>query len=217
MELIKNGNKTEQPLEFSKLQGFDVLESLPEEPKLKSYNEEFYSSLSNLKFLSLTAPEEERLLYKFETNKNTAITSTIGQMRTTVDDLKNANKGNAIMLDEIRQNVQNLRVRVDNTEGVSFDDIRPEIDNLRNKLQVFLVNQKGEKFKLIKEIALLQKEKVELYSQLSMCVQRLDKVEREVGRKKNKGESKGNKRGFLVDKSGANTGMTEKEIRTEKL
>ena len=41
---IKSDNQ-EQNLEFNKIQGFDVLEKLPEDSKMKSYNEEYYSSL----------------------------------------------------------------------------------------------------------------------------------------------------------------------------
>ena len=52
---IKSDNQ-EQNLEFNKIQGFDVLEKLPEDSKMKSYNEEYYSSLSNLKFVSITIP-----------------------------------------------------------------------------------------------------------------------------------------------------------------
>ena len=39
-------------IEFTKLQGFDVFEKLPEEQMLKSYNEDFYTSLSKLNFIS---------------------------------------------------------------------------------------------------------------------------------------------------------------------
>ena len=41
--------------------GFDVLDTLQEEQKLKSYNDEFYSTLSNMKFLSIIIPLKDKL------------------------------------------------------------------------------------------------------------------------------------------------------------
>ena len=63
MQQTKNETKQEQPLEFTKIQGFDVLDKLPEETKLKSYNEEFFNTLNNLKFLSCSIPDDDKLFY----------------------------------------------------------------------------------------------------------------------------------------------------------
>ena len=41
-----------QKLELNKLSGFDILERLPEDQMLRSYNEEFYTSLNNVKIIS---------------------------------------------------------------------------------------------------------------------------------------------------------------------
>ena len=71
--------------------GFDVLDTLPEEEKLKSYNDEFYSTLSNMKFLSLTMLPEDKLFYHFEKNNNASITSTAGQAFVTINELKEQN------------------------------------------------------------------------------------------------------------------------------
>ena len=39
-------------IEFNKLQGFDVLEKLPEEKFIDNYNEQFYSTLEGLKLVA---------------------------------------------------------------------------------------------------------------------------------------------------------------------
>jgi hypothetical protein len=72
----QNSNK----IELNKLSGFDVLEKLPEEQMLKSYNEEFYTSLTNYKFVSLTTPPDNRLFYHFEQNENASVSTTTGQL-----------------------------------------------------------------------------------------------------------------------------------------
>jgi len=72
---------TNNKLELNKIPGFDILEKLPEEQMLKSYNEEFYSSLSNVKIMSLPViPDNNRLLYHFEQNENASISTTTGQL-----------------------------------------------------------------------------------------------------------------------------------------
>jgi hypothetical protein len=73
--------KPSTKIELNKLPGFDILEKLPEEQMLKSYNEEFYSSLSNVKIMSLPIiPDNNRLLYHFEQNENASISTTTGQL-----------------------------------------------------------------------------------------------------------------------------------------
>ena len=80
-------NQPSNKIEFNKLQGFDVLEKLPEERAETSYNEQFYSSLSNMKFLSMTIPDENKLFYHFEQNENASVTTTTGQVLKTYEDL----------------------------------------------------------------------------------------------------------------------------------
>lgn len=52
---------------------------------------------------------------------------------------------------------------------------------MKKNLQNVLVEQKTENFKLIKEIAILEKEKIEVQNNIYMCLGRLHKLEREVG------------------------------------
>lgn len=67
-------------IELNKIPGFDILEKLPEEQMLKSYNEEFYNSLSNLKIMSMPLFSDNRLLYHFEQNDNASVSTTTGQL-----------------------------------------------------------------------------------------------------------------------------------------
>lgn len=67
-------------IELNKLPGFDILERLPEEQMLKSYNEEFYTSLTNAKIISLPLIHDSRLFYHFEQNENASISTTTGQL-----------------------------------------------------------------------------------------------------------------------------------------
>jgi hypothetical protein len=68
-------------VELNKLPGFDILEKLPEEYMLRSYNEEFYNSISNAKIATLPLiPDYDRLFYQFEQNDNASISTNTGQL-----------------------------------------------------------------------------------------------------------------------------------------
>jgi hypothetical protein len=67
-------------VELNKLPGFDILEKLPEDQMMKSYNEEFYSTLSQVKIMSLPVIPEKKYFYNFEQNDNASISSTTGQL-----------------------------------------------------------------------------------------------------------------------------------------
>ena len=96
-------------LEMKNIPGFDVLESMQEEQKYKSYNDEFYNTLSQLKFLSLTIPPENHLFYHFEKNNNASITSTAGQIFVTVNELKQENINLKKVIEEVQENINNLK------------------------------------------------------------------------------------------------------------
>ena len=174
---IKSDNQ-EQNLEFNKIQGFDVLEKLPEDSKMKSYNEEYYSSLSNLKFVSITIPQENKLFYHFEQNPNASVTTTTGQMYVVYKDLKEATLEIKQILGEVEEAIQTIYGGVEECDKVIFDEINPEIRKIERNLQQFLVNQTTENFKLIKEIAILEKEKADLVSKMEMCMAKLDRIEK---------------------------------------
>ena len=186
---VTDPTKTPNTLEFAKIPGFDVLEKLPEEEKLSSYNEEYYSTLSNLKFLSCTIPQDDILFYHFETNKNASLTSSTAQCQVTIKELMEVNKEINADIEIIRDKVDKLRERVhNNSDEDTCANLKPEIERLDKELRKFLIEQKTKNFQLIKEIAILKKEKDELYNQIQICVQRLNKVEIDVGKncKKNK-------------------------------
>jgi len=69
-------------IELNKLQGFDLLEKLPEERMLKSYNEEFYNTLqnSNIKVVSLPIIPDNKLFYHYVQNENASVSTSIGQL-----------------------------------------------------------------------------------------------------------------------------------------
>ena len=209
--------KKENPqIEYTKIQRLDVFEKLPEEGKLKSYNSEFFNSLSNLKFLSLTVPAEDKLFYHFEQNQNASLTSTIGQMETTVKELSSINLEVKDYLEIIQSHVDILRKRVEVKDEEGLDDLLPEIEKLEKSLKKFLVEQKTENFKLIKEIAILQKDKDDLYNQIQICFSSSAKVEKDVG-KKCKNLKKNNDKSFHMNQTQMNSTVSEKEYPNTKV
>ena len=170
-------------IEFNKLQGFDVLEKLPEEKLQSTYNEQFYSSLSNMKFLSMTIPDENKLFYHFETNENASVTTSTGQVLKTFQDLFLENESVKKILRTIKGDISRLFKDYENIDETITSEIKPEILKMEKKLQNYLVEQKTENFKLIKEIAILDKEKAEIQKQIEIALGRLDRLEAEVGLK----------------------------------
>lgn len=66
--------------ELNKMQGIDVLDKLAEGHTLKSYNEEYYNSLSNFKMINVPIELENKLFYHFEQNENASVSTTTGQL-----------------------------------------------------------------------------------------------------------------------------------------
>lgn len=212
-------------LEMKNMPGFDVLDTIQEEQKYKSYNDEFYNTLSQLKFLSLTIPPENHLFYHFEKNNNASITSTTGQIFVTVNELKQENTNLQKVIEEIQESIENLKKNVENIQEDSTGDIYSEIKNLEKKLQVFIVETKTETFKLIKEVATLKKDKNEIFAQIQNAFSRVEKLEKELGKNKKRlnklsmninKNNVNNDKTFLETKSFNNTLGTNKEnIQTE--
>ena len=218
-------NLGEPNIDMKNIPGFDVLDSLPEDQKLKSYNDQFYSTLSGLKFLSLTIPPEDKLFYHFEKNNNASITSIAGQVNVTINELKQEDISLKEMIADIQENMKNLRVEVESISVENTGDVLNEIKNLEKRLQVFIVETKTENFKLIKEVANLKKEKNELYNQIQLAFQRVEKLEKELGKNKKKlnklkmnvnKQNVNNERTFMETKSFNNTLRTNNEkVKTE--
>ena len=223
--LIQETDEKEPALEMKNIPGFDVLDSLPEEQKLKSYNDEFYSTLSNMKFLSLTVPPEDKLFYHFEKNNNASITSIAGQVFMTINELKQENTSLKQIITEVQEKINELKEGVNRIEEDSSGDIINEIKNLEKKLQVFVVESKTETFKLIKEVANLKKEKNDLISQIQQAFTRVERIEKELGKNKKRlnklnmnvnKQNVNNDKTFMETKSFNNTLGTNKEkVQTE--
>ena len=208
--LLDNYGQDDTKTEMKNMPGFDVLDSIPEEQKMKSYNDEFYNTLSNLKFLSLTIPAENRLFYHFEKNNNASITSTAGQIFVTINELKQENINLNKTIIELQENIDSLRKDVENIEENSSGDILNEIKNLEKKLQAFIVETKTETFKLIKEVATLKKEKNDIYNQIKAAFARVEKLEKDLG----KNRKRMNKLGMNINKNNVNNDKTFMETKS---
>ena len=208
--LNQESNENEPALEMKNIPGFDVLDSLPEEQKLKSYNDEFYSTLSNMKFLSLTVPPEDKLFYHFEKNNNASITSIAGQVFVTINELKQENLSLKKIIAQVQEKINELKEDVNKIEEDSSGDIINEIKNLEKKLQVFVVESKTETFKLIKEVANLKKEKNDLITQIQLAFARVERIEKELGKNK----KRLNKLNMNVNKQNANNDKTFMETKS---
>jgi len=208
--IINNFSEKEIGFEMKNIPGFDVMDSLPEDQKLKSYNDEFYSTLSNMKFLSLTVPPEDKLFYHFEKNNNASITSTVGQIFVTTNEMKEENISLKKIISEVQENINNLKIEVDKVEIDSAGDILNQIKNLEKKLQVFVVESKTETFKLIKEVANLKKDKNELYAQIQLAFSKVEKIEKELGKNK----KRMNKLNMNVNKQNVNNDKTFMETKS---
>ena len=201
----------EEPnFEMKNIPGFDVLDNIQEEQKMKSYNDEFYNTLSNLKFLSLTILNENQLFYHFEKNNNASITSTTGQIFVTVNELKQENINLKKIIEEVQGNIEVLKQLVESAGNEASGDIHNEIINLEKRLQLFIVESKTEKFKLIKELAILKKEKNEIYSQIQAAFARVEKLEKELGKNK----KRLNKLGININKNNVNNDKTFMETKS---
>ena len=179
-----NNTKNNNNIEFNKLQGFDVLEKLPGKNFNDTYNQEFYNTLDNLKFLSLSAPDEDKLFYHFEQNENASVSANAGQVLKSFTELFMNKMTVRKILRQCKKEFKEMKVDFDNIEPSLTEEIRSEIIKLEKRLQSFLVEQKTETIRLIKEIANLQKEKDALKGEIEACYERLYNLEKEIGTNK---------------------------------
>ena len=154
---------TANQIEFNKLQGFDVLEKLPPKNFNDTYNQEFYGTLENLKYLSLSVPDED------------------GQVLKSFMELFMNKMTIRKILRQCKKEFKEIKVDFDNIEPILTEEIRSEIIKMEKRLQTFLVEQKTETIRLIKEIANLQKEKDALKGEIESCYERLNNLEKEIG------------------------------------
>ena len=177
---IPNSNISNN-IEFNKLQGFDVLEKLPPKSVSDTYNQEFYNTLDNLKFISLSIPDEDKLFYHFEQNENASISANAGQVLKSFMELFMNKMTIRKTLRQCKKEFKAMKIDFDNIEPNITEEIRIEIIKMEKRLQNFLVEQKTETIRLIKEIANLQKEKEKLKDDIEACYERLNKLEKIIG------------------------------------
>jgi hypothetical protein len=214
-----NANSRNSPnnIEFNKLQGFDVLEQLPKKTFNDTYNQEFYTTLDNLKFLSLSVPDEEKLFYHFEQNENASISANAGQVLKSFMELFMNKMTIRKTLRQCKKEFKNMKVDFDNLEPNITEEIRAEIVKMEKRLQTFLVEQKTETIRLIKEIANLQKEKEKIKGEIESCYDRLNKLASIIGTNKDyyktiNDTKLGNKSGLEIKKKkniGPGVGLEE--------
>jgi hypothetical protein len=187
MNTLNNNNlnsNSSNNIEINKLQGFDVLEQLPKKSFNDNYNQEFYNTLDNLKFLSLSIPDEDKLFYHFEQNENASVSANAGQILKTFMELFMNKMNIRKTLRQCKKDFKQMKIDFDNIEPNITEEIRTEILKMEKRLQTFLVEQKTETIRLIKEIANLQKEKDHIKNEIEECVERLAKLEKIIGTNK---------------------------------
>lgn len=81
----------------------------------------------------------------------------------------------------MREEIAELKEEIKTVDSNIYEEYRPEIIKMKKNLQNVLVDQKTENFKLVKEIAILDKEKIEVQNSVYMALGKLHKLEREVG------------------------------------
>ena len=213
MNTLNNNNlnsNSSNNIEFNKLQGFDVLEQLPKKSFNDNYNQEFYNTLDNLKFLSLSIPDEDKLFYHFEQNENASVSANAGQVLKTFMELFMNKMNIRKTLRQCKKDFKQMKIDFDNIEPNITEEIRTEILKMEKRLQTFLVEQKTETIRLIKEIANLQKEKDHIKNEIEECFERLAKLEKIIGTNKDYfktiGDGKLVKNGFEPKKKKSSIG-----------
>ena len=153
-----------------------------EESMLKSYNETFYTSLKSLQFLSNPLPREQKLLYHFEQNESAAVSSTIGQLESALDDLIFKNEQIKKTMKDLKNEIKDLKDQInDDNKGGDSEEYAPQVKILQDALNNFIDKQKVENFRLKEEIALLEKEKAEVQQSIYDALGYLNKLEKVVG------------------------------------
>ena len=82
---------------------------------------------------------------------------------------------------ELEEEILELKKEIEVVDVQYYEFYRPEIVNLKKNMQNFLVEQKTENFKLIKEIAIIEKDKVDIQLKIYEALSKMIKLEKEVG------------------------------------
>ena len=168
-ELTTNTNIVSKPTKLTK-----------EESMLRSYNETFYSSLKGLSFIKDPLPIEDKLMYHFEQNDSASVSSTIGQLDSTLQELLLKNKEIKSNMNELNNEIKQLRVDIDKVND-HYNVYRPQIKILSDAIKNFVEKQKMENYRLKEEISILEKEKTEIQQGIDDALGYLNKLEKVVG------------------------------------
>jgi hypothetical protein len=82
---------------------------------------------------------------------------------------------------KLRDDIKKLKEEIEVLDTDIYNEYVPEISKMTKVLQRILIDQKTENFKLIKEVGIIEKEKIEIQNSIYTCLGRLHKLEREVG------------------------------------
>ena len=63
-----------------KLTSVENIDRASEEQLLRTYNQDFYTTLSTAKILNLPTVPHNKLLYNFQQNENASVSTTTGQL-----------------------------------------------------------------------------------------------------------------------------------------
>ena len=151
-----------------------------EESMLRSYNETFYSTLKGLSFIRDPLPLEEKLMYHFEQNDSASVSSTIGQLESTLQELLVKNKEIKITMKDLRNEIKQLEIDI-NKVTEDYKIYRPQIKILADAIKKFFEKQKVENYRLKEERTLLEKEKTEIQQGIYDALGYLNKLEKIVG------------------------------------
>ena len=151
-----------------------------EESMLRSYNETFYSTLKGLSFIRDPLPIEEKLMYHFEQNDSASVSSTIGQLESTLQELLLKNKEIKINMEELTNEIKQLEIDI-NKVTEDYKIYRPQIKILSDAIKNFMEKQKIENYRLKEEITILEKEKTEIQQGIYDALGYLNKLEKIVG------------------------------------
>ena len=175
---IQNNDSITQEQKFHMI---DKIEFLPDRAKLESYNREFYKNLEEIKIIDLPIDQNKKLFYHFETNDNARLTSNISQITVTSEQLYNSNIYTYNEIKILEKEIKELKLDIDIADSQFYELYLPEIKKIKMNLQNFLVEQKTENFKLVKELAVLEREKLDTNLRLIDAISKLIKIEKEVG------------------------------------
>ena len=164
-----------------KFHKIDNIDFLPEREKPDSYNKLFYKNLEEIKIIDLPIDQEKKLFYHFETNANASLTSTVSQITITSEQLAQSNIDTYNEIKFLEKEIEELKKGIEIADTQFYELYCPEIKRIKIIIQNFLVEQKTENFKLIKELAVLEKEKIDTNIKVIDALAKLIKVENEVG------------------------------------